>query len=53
MLRDGWHVPIAIATRFAVDSHFDLGVMLGFASLLGPQNTAKERALFFMFAWRS
>jgi len=53
VLRDGWHVPIAVATRFALDSHFDLGVMLGFASLLGPQNTAKERALFFMFAYRT
>jgi hypothetical protein len=53
VIGDGWHIPVAIATRFALDAHFDLGVMLGFASLLGPQNTAKERALFFTFAWRS
>ena len=53
VISDGWHVPIAIATRVAIEAHIDLGVMLGFSSLLGPQNTAKERALFFMFAWRS
>jgi hypothetical protein len=53
VIGDGWHVPVAVSTRFAIDAHFDLGVMLGFASLLGPQNTAKERALFFTFAWRS
>jgi hypothetical protein len=53
VIRDGWHVPIAVATRVAIEAHIDLGVMLGFASLLGPQNTAKERALFFTFAWRS
>jgi hypothetical protein len=53
VIRDGWHVPIAIATRVAIEAHIDLGVMLGFSSLLGPQNTAKERALFFTFAWRS
>jgi hypothetical protein len=53
VISDGWHVPIAIATRVAIEAHIDLGVMLGFSSLLGPQNTAKERALFFTFAWRS
>lgn len=53
VIKDGWHVPIAIATRVRIDAHFDVGMMLGFASLLGPQNTAKERALFFMLGYRS
>lgn len=50
--RDGWHVPIAFATRVAASDHVDAGIMLAFASLLGPQNTAKERALFFSVGWR-
>jgi hypothetical protein len=53
VIEDGWHVPIAVATRVALDAHIDVGIMLGFASLFGPQNTAKERALFFMFAYRT
>lgn len=53
VIRDGWHVPVALATRVRVTDHVDAGVMLGFASLLGPQNTAKERALLFLFAFRS
>lgn len=53
VISDGWHVPIALSTRVSIDGHFELGAMLGFASLLGPQNTAKERALFFTFGWRS
>ena len=52
VIGDGWHMPLAVATRVMLDAHIDLGVMVGFASLLGPQNTAKERALFFTFAYR-
>jgi len=50
---DEWHVPIAIETRVRIDDHFDAGAMLGFSTLLGPQNTAKERVLFFVVSWRS
>ena len=53
VIRDGYHIPIALATRVAAHSHVDVGAMLGFASLLGPQNTAKERALFFWVAYRT
>jgi hypothetical protein len=53
VIEDGWHVPLAIATRVAATAHFDVGAMFGFASLLGPQNTPKERVLFFMVGWRS
>ena len=52
VLRDGWHVPVAFATRVRATEAIDAGVMLAFASLLGPQNTAKERALFFTVGWR-
>jgi hypothetical protein len=51
--RDGWHMPIAFETRVAVTPALDVGAMLGFSTLLGPQNTAKERALFFTVAWRT
>ena len=53
VIEDGWHVPVAVGTRVVIERHFELGALLGFNSLLGPQNTAKERALFFMFGWRS
>jgi hypothetical protein len=50
---DQWHVPLALATRVRIDAHIDVGAMVGFPSLIGPQNTAKERALFLLFGWRS
>lgn len=50
--RDGWHIPVAFATCVAATRQLDVGAMLGFSTLLGPQNTAKERALFFTVAWR-
>lgn len=53
VIRDGWHVPVALVARVRATAHVDAGVMLGFASLLGPQNTAKERALFFTLGYRS
>ncbi|HEY5944302.1 MAG TPA: hypothetical protein VIV40_02375, partial [Kofleriaceae bacterium] len=53
VIRDGWHVPVAIATRVAIDRNFEAGTMLAFSTLLGPQNTAKERALFFMVGFRT
>ena len=31
----------------------DVGATLGFASLLGPQNTPKQRVLFVTVGWRS
>lgn len=52
-LRDGWHVPVVLATRVRADDRIDVGAMFAFASLLGPQNTAKERALFFTLSFRS
>jgi hypothetical protein len=53
VIRDGWHVPVAIGTRARATAHIDVGAMLGFSTLLGPQNTAKERAVFLLLAYRS
>lgn len=52
-LDGGWHVPIAVGGRVAVTHALDVGATLGFASLLGPQNTPKQRALFFSIGWRT
>lgn len=53
VIRDGWHVPVALGTRVRATDHLDVGAMLGFSTLLGPQNTPKERALFFLIGYRS
>ena len=52
VIEDGWHVPVAIGTRVAVTSEIDVGALLGFATLLGPQNTPRDRALFVSVAYR-
>lgn len=52
VIEDGWHVPIAVSTRVAVTEQIDVGALFGFATLLGPQNTPKERAFFLSVAWR-
>jgi hypothetical protein len=51
--RDGYHVPVEVGVRARATMHFDVGAALGFASILGPQNTPKERVLFFDVGWRS
>lgn len=48
---DDWHVPVGVGARVRVDSHFVVGATFGFAALLGPQNTPKERVLFFGVSW--
>lgn len=53
LITDQWHVPVAIGTRVAPTPALELGALLGFRQLLGPQNTAKERALFVTAAWRT
>jgi hypothetical protein len=50
---DGWHIPFALSVLARATEHVDLSAMVGFASLLGPQNTPKERALFLAVGWRS
>ena len=51
--RDGYHVPAYLAARFAATAHVELGAAIGFTSLLGPQASAKERAVFVSGGWRS
>jgi hypothetical protein len=52
LVRDGWHIPVAAGVRARATSHVDVGATLGFTSLLGPQNTPKQRVLFVSVGWR-
>jgi hypothetical protein len=49
--RDGWHVPLGAGVKAHVAS-IDVGGELAFPSLLGPQNTPKERVLLVFVATR-
>jgi len=44
--RDGWHIPVGVGASTHASDHVDVGAELGFRTLLGPQNTPKERVLF-------
>jgi hypothetical protein len=46
-------VPLAFGVRARATSTVDVGATLGFASMLGPQNTPKQRVLFVTASWRS
>lgn len=50
IVRDGWKMPLALGVRARALDTLALGVTLGFASLLGPQNTPKQRVLFVTLA---
>jgi hypothetical protein len=52
VLGDGWHVPVAPGAQLRIDEHLAVGTTVGFASLLGPQNTPKQRVLFIGLSWR-
>ena len=45
--RDDWKVPVAVGTAVRVTDHIEVGATFGFLSLLGPQNNARARVLFF------
>lgn len=51
VIRDGWHVPLEFAVRGQVSAQIDVRVGVGFTSLLGPQNTAKQRLLTVAVRW--
>lgn len=51
--RDGYRIPVAVGTVVRVTTHVDVGATLGFAELLGPQNSPKPRAVFVMAGYRS
>jgi hypothetical protein len=46
VIRDGWHIPVGAGVQARVSPQLEIGGELGFPSLLGPQNTPKERVLF-------
>ncbi len=50
--RDDWHVPVGVGASVEVVDDWDVGAELGFRTLLGPQNTPKERVLFVVLGWR-
>ena len=49
---DGWHIPFGLVARAAATAHVDVSVEAGFASLLGPQNNIKQRAVMVTVGWR-
>jgi hypothetical protein len=51
VIGDNWHVPLAVGSQVRIDAHFAVGATLGLASLLGPQNTPKQRVLFLGVSW--
>lgn len=51
VIRDDWHIPVALGASAEVNDHYEIGATLGFASLLGPQNTPKQRVLFINVSW--
>jgi hypothetical protein len=51
-IRDGWHVPAGLGVRAMATPQLELGAAFGFTSLLGPQNTPKQRVAFVTVGWR-
>lgn len=50
--RDGYHVPIAVGVTVAASRHLDVGLEVGFASLLGPQVNYQSGAAQLTFGVR-
>ena len=53
VLRDGWHVPAYAGVVARATANVDVGGGFGFTSILGPQNTPKERVVFLMVGFRN
>jgi hypothetical protein len=51
--RDGYHIDAWLGATLAATAHLDIGAAVGFASILGPLASAKERQLFLTIDWRS
>lgn len=51
VIRDGWHVPIEFAVRVQLTVQLDVRMGFGFTSLLGPQNTPKQRLMTLAVRW--
>lgn len=50
--RDGWHVPVGVLFEGHPAPALTVGVELGYASLLGPQNTIRRSAMMLYAEWR-
>jgi hypothetical protein len=53
VIRDGWHIPAYAGVVARATMQVELGAGFGFTSILGPQNTPKERVVFATLGWRS
>jgi hypothetical protein len=53
VITDGWHIPAYAGVVARATTHVDLGAGFGCTSILGPQNTPKERVVFATLGWRS
>ncbi|HEU0032027.1 MAG TPA: hypothetical protein VFQ53_15445 [Kofleriaceae bacterium] len=51
VIRDGWHVPLGVATTVRPWRRLEVSAELGFVSLLGPQNQFQDRALLVTIGW--
>jgi hypothetical protein len=52
VIRDGYHIPMALIARVKLSAHFDIGVEGGFSTLIGAQNDSSFRAILFTLGWR-
>ena len=50
---DGWHIPAALGVRAMATPQLELGGVIGFTSLIGPQNNPKQRVAFVSIGWRT
>lgn len=50
---DGFHIPLALSTRGRITDTVEVGVLGGFTSAFGPQDTLTRATLWFWFGWRS
>jgi hypothetical protein len=50
---DGFHIPLALSTRGRITDSIELGMLGGFTSALGPQDTTLRRQLWIWLGWRS
>ncbi len=52
VVKDGWHAPLAVIITARALPTLDFSIEAGFASLIGPQNQTKQRALLLTAIWR-
>jgi len=48
---DGYHIDAWLGATYAATAHLDVGAAAGFASVLGPQASGKERQVFVTLDW--